>query len=38
MEIVNYFTTGNKEYWLAKIGESDWGAGKYLRDIKRRFK
>ena len=33
MEIVNYFTTGNKEYWLAKIGESDWGAGKYLCEL-----
>ena len=33
MDIVNYFTTGNKEYWLTKIGECDWGAGKYLCEL-----
>ena len=33
MDIINYFTTDNKEYWLAKIGKCDWGAGKYLCEL-----
>ena len=33
MDIINYFTTDNKEYWLAKIGKCDWGAGQYLCEL-----
>lgn len=31
MEIIEYFNTDNKEYWLSKIKECDWGAGQYLK-------
>lgn len=30
MEIKEYFSEKNKEFWLSRIGESDWGAGKFL--------
>lgn len=30
MKIIEYFSTDNKEYWLSKIKESDWGAGQFL--------
>ena len=30
MKIIEYFSTENKEYWLSKIFESDWGAANYL--------
>lgn len=30
MNIIEYFSTDNKEYWLSKIKESDWGAGQFL--------
>lgn len=33
MKIIEYFSADNKEYWLSKIGESDWGAGQYLHDL-----
>lgn len=33
MKIIEYFSTGNKEYWLSKIKESDWGAGQYLYEL-----
>ena len=33
MDIVNYFKTDNKEYWLAKISNCDWGAGQYLCEL-----
>lgn len=33
MNIIEYFTTDNKEYWLSKIKESDWGAGQFLYDL-----
>ena len=33
MEIVEYFSTDNKEHWLSKIKESDWGAGQYLYEL-----
>lgn len=33
MEIIEYFSTDNREYWLSKIKESDWGAGKYLYEL-----
>lgn len=33
MQIIEYFSTDNQEYWLSKIKESDWGAGKYLYEL-----
>lgn len=30
MKIIEYQSTDNKEFWLSKIKESDWGAGQYL--------
>lgn len=30
MNIVEYFTSDEKDHWLHKIDESDWGAGKFL--------
>lgn len=33
MEIKDFFLLEDKEYWLKKIGESDWRAGKYLCEI-----
>ncbi len=33
MNIIEYFSTENKEYWLSKINESDWGAGQFLYDL-----
>ena len=30
MDIIEYFSSKNKEHWLSKIGESDWNAGKFL--------
>ncbi len=33
MEILEYFSTENKEYWLSEIKESDWSAGKHLYEL-----
>lgn len=33
MKIIEYFSTDNKEYWLSKIKESNWGAGKFLYNL-----
>lgn len=33
MEIIEFFETDKKEYWLSKIKESDWGAGQYLYQL-----
>ena len=33
MNIIEYFSTENKEYWLSKMKESDWGAGQYLHEL-----
>ena len=33
MKVIEYFSTDNKEYWLSKIKESDWGAGQYLHEL-----
>lgn len=33
MNIVEYFSTDNKEYWLSKIKESDLGAGQFLYEF-----
>ncbi len=30
MEILSYYDAKNPEWWLRKIGESDWRAGQYL--------
>ena len=30
MTVLNFFDQENKEHWLGKIKESDWGAGEYL--------
>lgn len=38
MEIIEYFSSGNKEYWLSKIKESDWGAGQYLYELLKNHK
>ena len=33
MEIIEYFSTENKEHWLEQIQKSDWDAGKYLYEL-----
>lgn len=33
MDIIEYFSTDNKAYWLSKIKESDWGAGQFLYEL-----
>lgn len=33
MNIIEYFSTDNKEYWLSKIKESNWSAGQILHDL-----
>ena len=33
MEILSYFETKNPEFWLKKIGESDWTAGQFLHQL-----
>ena len=33
MKVIEYFSTDNKEYWLSKIKESDWNAGKRLHEL-----
>ena len=33
MKVINYFDSNKKEYWLEKIGESDWGGGKFLYEL-----
>lgn len=33
MNIIEYFSTDNKEYWLSKMKESDWGAGLFLYEL-----
>lgn len=38
MEIIEYFSTDNKEHWLSKIKESDWGAGQYLHELLKKQK
>ena len=35
MEIIEYFTTENKEHWLQEIKACDWGAGQYLHQLLR---
>ena len=33
MEIIEFFNVENKEFWLTKIKESEWGAGEYLYEL-----
>ena len=33
MEILSYYETENPEWWLKKIGESDWNGGKFLHQL-----
>lgn len=35
MKIIEYFASERKNFWLDKINESDWGAGKYLYQLLR---
>ena len=35
MQIKDFSKTSNKEFWLKKISESDWSAGKFLYEILR---
>ena len=35
MEILSYYDTVKPEWWLNKIGESDWAAGQYLHQLLR---
>lgn len=30
MEVINYFSSGRQEHWLAEVGKCDWGAGQFL--------
>ncbi len=38
MNIIEYFSTDNKEYWLSRIKESDWGAGQFLYELLKNHK
>lgn len=33
MKVIEYFSTDNKEYWLSKVKDSDWNAGKWLYEL-----
>ncbi len=33
MEIKEFYSLEDKEYWLNQIKKSDWGAGQYLYDL-----
>lgn len=33
MEIKEFYSVDDKEYWLNQIKKSDWGAGQYLYDL-----
>lgn len=33
MEIIEYYSSSNQEYWLSKIKECDWVAGKFLYEL-----
>ena len=38
LDIIEYFSVDNKEYWLSKIKESDWGAGQFLYELLKKQK
>ena len=31
--IIDYFSSGRKEYWLEKIGKCDWSGGRFLYSL-----
>lgn len=33
MEIIELFSTENKDYWIRQIGKSGWSAGKFLHQL-----
>ena len=33
MKIIEFYSADDKTYWLEKIGECDWRAGKYLYEL-----
>jgi len=33
MEIIDFYASDNKDYWLSEIQKSDWSAGKYLYEL-----
>lgn len=33
MEIIEYFSSENKEHWLSEIAKSDWSAGHFLHKL-----
>ena len=33
MEIIEFLKSNNQEYWLSKIKECNWGAGKFLCEL-----
>jgi len=33
--VLDYFDSDSQEHWLAQIGTSDWGAGKFLHELLR---
>jgi len=33
MEVINYFNSDNKEYWLSELKRSDWGASAFLHKL-----
>ena len=33
MQVIEYFTSENKEYWLNEIKKSDWTGGKFLYQL-----
>ena len=35
MEIIEFYTCGDRQHWLDEIGKSDWGAGIYLYELLR---
>lgn len=35
MKIIEFFTADDKEFWLKKISECEWGAGQFLADMLR---
>lgn len=35
MKIIEFYAASDRQYWLEKIGECDWNAGKYLYELLR---
>lgn len=34
MEVKEFYSSEEKEYWLEQMKKSDWGAGQYIPSIK----